>query len=175
MAAEKKIDLLFQILASEQQILQRTDQKAFTLLSLLGVFSTFFIVHYTKIPPDFYNLSLIFLYFLSILFSIFFLVMVISPRISDIEANIAEDKKTIAPTFFGGIIRYKSSMEYAKTIEQLWENPEITYELFAQSVYSIGRINAYKNKYFKRGIISFVTAIGFELIIIVSLYFRLVI
>ncbi len=174
MAAEKKIDLLFEILSSEQLILQRTDQKAFTLLSLLGVFSTFFIVHYTKIPPDFYNLSLIFLYFVFILFSIFFLVMVISPRIKDVEENLTDEKKTIAPTFFGGIIRYKTSKEYAKTLEEIAENPEVTYELFAQSVYSVGRINAYKNKYFKRGIISFVLAITMELIIIVSLYVRMV-
>jgi glycosyltransferase involved in cell wall biosynthesis len=175
MAAENKINVLFEILSSEQQILQRTDQKAFTLLSILGVFSTFFIVHYTKIPPDFFNLSLIFLYFVAVLFSIYFLLMVISPRVSDTEETLREDKKAIAPTFFGGIIKYKSSKEYANTLEKLLENPEITYDIFAKSVYSIGRINAHKNKYFRYGIVSFVIAITLELIIIVSLYFRMVI
>jgi Pycsar effector protein len=175
MAGENKISVLFEILSNEQLILQRTDQKAFTLLSILGVFSTFFIVHYTKIPPDFYNLSLIFLYFLAVLFSIYFLLMVISPRIRDIEETLSEDKKAIVPTFFGGIIKYKTSKEYADTLENLLENSEVTYEIFAKSVYSIGRINAHKNKYFKHGIISFVIAITLELIIIVSLYVRLVI
>ena len=37
---------IFQILQSEQNILQRTDQKAFTLMSILGVFMVFFIVHF---------------------------------------------------------------------------------------------------------------------------------
>ena len=36
------------IIQSEQLILQRTDQKAFTLMSLLGVFMVFFIVHFPK-------------------------------------------------------------------------------------------------------------------------------
>ena len=88
MASEKKIDILFEILSSEHQILQRTDQKAFTLLSILGVFSVFFIVHYTKIPPNIYNMILIGLYFFAVLIAIFFLLMVISPRIKDIEETI---------------------------------------------------------------------------------------
>ena len=175
MAAENKTDVLFEILSNEQQILQRTDQKAFTLLSILGVFSVFFIIHYTKIPPDIFNLSLIFLYFVSVLVSILYLLLVISPRIKDIEETIEQDKKAIAPTFFGGIIKYSSSTEYAKTLDNLLENPKITYEIFAKSVYSIGRINAYKNKYFRKGIASFVIAITLELIIIVSIYVRMVI
>ncbi len=175
MAAENKTTVLFEILSNEQQILQRTDQKAFTLLSILGVFSVFFIIHYTKIPPDIFNLSLITLYFLSVLVSILYLLLVISPRVKDIEETIEQDKKAIAPTFFGGIIKYSSSTEYAKTLETLLEDPKITYEIFAKSVYSIGRINAYKNKYFRKGIVAFVTAITLELIIIVSIYFRLVV
>lgn len=174
MAAENKTNVLFEILSNEQQILQRTDQKAFTLLSILGVFSVFFIIHYTKIPPDIFNLTVIALYFFSVLVSIFFLLLVISPRIKDIEETIEQDKKAIAPTFFGGIIKYSSSTEYAKTLETLLENPKITYEMFAKSVYSIGKINAYKNKYFRKGIISFILAITLELIIIVSIYVRMV-
>ena len=40
---------IFFIIQSEQLILQRTDQKAFTLMSLLGVFMVFFIVHFPKV------------------------------------------------------------------------------------------------------------------------------
>lgn len=175
MAIENKFNILFEILSSEQQILQRTDQKAFTLLSIIGVFSVFFIVHYTKIPADFYNLTLIFLYFISVLIAIYFLLLVISPRLKDIEEVVDENKKTIVPTFFGGIVRYKSSKEYAASLKLLMENSDNAYEVFAKSVYSIGRINFYKNKHFKNGIVAFVIAISLELIIIVSLYVRLVV
>jgi hypothetical protein len=77
MQDDKKIDVLFQILSSEQQTLQRVDQKAFTMLSLLGVFAVFFIIHYTKIPPSLITFVLIFFYFISVLITIFFLVSVI--------------------------------------------------------------------------------------------------
>ena len=39
---------LFKVLDSEQQIIMRTDQKAFTMLSLMGVFMVFFLVHFPK-------------------------------------------------------------------------------------------------------------------------------
>ena len=38
MKSEKQFSALLQVLAGEQQVIQRTDQKAFTLLSVLGVF-----------------------------------------------------------------------------------------------------------------------------------------
>jgi hypothetical protein len=66
MPDDKKINVLFQILTSEQQTLQRVDQKAFTMLSLLGVFAVFFIIHYTKIPASLITFILILLYFISV-------------------------------------------------------------------------------------------------------------
>ena len=44
MSNNKELDALLQILSGEQTIIQRTDQKAFTLLSILGAFMVFFIV-----------------------------------------------------------------------------------------------------------------------------------
>jgi len=172
MQEEKKINVLFEILTSEQQILQRADQKAFTMLSLLGVFAVFFIVHYTKIPPTIFSFILISFYFISILVSMFFLVSVVSPRIKETE-NISAEKKTILPTFFGGIVKYKSAEEYAKELGIILEDSEATYKIFSQSIYSIGRINSYKHKYLKYGIRAFVFAIGIEFTIIIMLYLNL--
>ena len=52
MANNKELDALLQILSGEQTIIQRTDQKAFTLLSILGAFMVFFIVHFTNMKLD---------------------------------------------------------------------------------------------------------------------------
>ena len=41
--ANYHLQALLQILDGEQQIIQRTDQKALTLLSILGVFMVFFV------------------------------------------------------------------------------------------------------------------------------------
>ena len=49
MSSNKEFNALIQVLSGEQQVIQRTDQKAFTLLSVLGVFMVFFIVHFPKI------------------------------------------------------------------------------------------------------------------------------
>lgn len=172
MQEEKKINILFEILSSEQQILQRSDQKAFTMLSLLGVFAVFFIVHYTKIPPTVLSFILIFLYFISVLTAIFFLLSVVSPRVKETE-EITAEKKMILPTFFGGIIRYKSSEDYSKELGIILDNPETTYKIFSKSIYSISRINSYKHKYLKCGIKAFVLAIGVEFLIIILLYLNL--
>ncbi|HSR18570.1 MAG TPA: Pycsar system effector family protein [Ignavibacteriaceae bacterium] len=172
MALERKFDVLFEILSSEQQILQRADQKAFTLLSILGVFSVFFIVHYTKIPPTSLSFIIIFLYFIFVLLTILNLVMVVSPRIKERKTGIP-GKKEIAPIFFGGIIQYKTPEEYAEKLGVLLDNPDATYETFAKSVYSIGRINSYKNKHLRYGIFAFVISVSLEFVVIVTLYLHL--
>jgi len=56
---------LFRILDSEQQIIVRTDQKAFTMLSLMGVFMVFFLVHFTKIQINWFNFVMLILYLIA--------------------------------------------------------------------------------------------------------------
>ncbi|MBT3589285.1 MAG: hypothetical protein HOK52_03765 [Candidatus Marinimicrobia bacterium] len=50
--SDKNISALLQVLNSEQQIIGRTDQKAFTMLSILGVFMVFFIVLFLKLRGE---------------------------------------------------------------------------------------------------------------------------
>jgi len=72
---------LFRVLDSEQQIITRTDQKAFTMLSLMGVFMVFFLVHFTKIQINWFNFSMLILYLGAALLALIQLIMVIHPRI----------------------------------------------------------------------------------------------
>ena len=78
---DKDFTALFHVLSSEQQILQRTDQKAFTILSILGVFMVFFIVHFTKMEINWFIFIMTIIYFLSALMTIIQLVLVIVPRV----------------------------------------------------------------------------------------------
>ena len=64
MKAEKEFNALLQVLSGEQQVIQRTDQKAFTLLSILGVFMVFFIVHFPKIQMNIFNFLMMIIYFI---------------------------------------------------------------------------------------------------------------
>ena len=169
---DEKFKVIYHIFSSEQAILQRSDQKAFTLLSILGVFSVFFIVHYTKIQVSSFNLILVFLYFVSVFFSIIFLLLVVLPRIQKSKSGSTEVIK-IPPTFFAGIVQFKTPENYAKELSSIFKDQGSAYDQFAHTVFSLATINAYKNKYLRLGIISFVFAISFELLLIVSLYVSL--
>ena len=81
METGKEFSALLQVLAGEQQIIQRTDQKAFTLLSILGVFMVFFIVHFPKIQLTVLIFTLMMIYFTAAIGTIYSLIRVIVPRV----------------------------------------------------------------------------------------------
>ncbi len=158
---------IFQILASEQQILQRTDQKAFTLMSILGVFMVFFIVHFLKVQMDWFKFVMVVIYFIAALLAIINLMLVIVPRVRN--EDTPDEIPDINVTFFGGISQFNSPTEYANYLEDVSEDPEKTYNMFATQLFALGKINAYKNAAMKRAIMFFATAIISELLIIMSM------
>lgn len=170
---EKYFPVLFNILSSEQQILQRTDQKAFTLLSILGVFAIFFMGHYTEIPLTTFNFTFVFFYFVSVLTAIFHLLLVVSPRIWDSTNTMKQEEAKIIPTYFGGIVKFKNPLLYGEHLHQVLSDANSTYEVYISSIYSVATINQYKNKFLKRGIIFFIIAVVSEIIIIIALYYYL--
>jgi len=158
---------IFQILQSEQNILQRTDQKAFTLMSILGVFMVFFIVHFLKINITYFNVVMVIIYFIAALFAIGNLMLVIVPRLRNDQEQ--EELPDVNATFFGGIIQFKNPVEYANYLFEVTQNSEKTYLMFSSQLYALGHINSYKNKHLRRAIIFFGTAILSELFIIMSM------
>ena len=91
MENNKEFSALLQVLAGEQQVIQRTDQKAFTLLSILGVFMVFFIVHFPKVQMNFFIFLMMMIYFTSAMGTIYYLVRVIVPRISKRKTGEIEE------------------------------------------------------------------------------------
>ena len=162
---------IFHILQSEQLILQRTDQKAFTLMSILGVFMVFFIVHFPKIEITYLSGIMVFIYFITAGSGLVNLMLVIVPRIRDDMGH--DDLPEINATFFGGIIQFMNPVEYADYLAELTEENEDTFRMFAAQVYALGHINAYKNRHMKRAILFFGSAIMSELIIIMSMAWTL--
>lgn len=158
---------IFQILQSEQNILQRTDQKAFTLMSILGVFMVFFIVHFLKIEINWFNVAMVIIYFIAAFIAIFNLMLVIVPRMRNDQSH--DELPDINATFFGGIIQFKNPVEYAEYLNTITEDHEETYKMFSAQLYALGHINAYKNKHLRKAIIFFGTAILCELLIIMSM------
>ena len=156
---------LFQILGNENQILMRTDQKAFTLLSILGVFMVFFIVHFLKVQMTWFIFLFVMVYFVAALISIINLILVIVPRVRTEKTQEEESN----PLFFAGISQYKSASGYARHLRSIAQDREQTTNLFAKQVYSLGMINTYKYKHLRNAITAFIIAISAELSIIMAM------
>ena len=157
---------LFRVLDSEQQIITRTDQKAFTMLSLMGVFMVFFLVHFTKIQIDWFNFVMLMLYLVSAILALIQLILVINPRIR--KAKDREDLPEINATYFGGIVSFKSAAEYGKYLRKIMEDDTRAYTMFANQVYSVAQINHYKHGHMQSAIKFFAVAIISELLIVMS-------
>ena len=197
MENNKEFSALLQVLAGEQQVIQRTDQKAFTLLSILGVFMVFFIVHFPKVQMNFFIFLMMMIYFTSAMGTIYYLVRVIVPRISKrrtgkIEKGYGfnffttiskwiskhkiqndyediEKDEIINPTFFAGISRFKNSSEYAIYLKSIAESEDGLYEMFASQVFALGNINQVKNENIRLALYFFISALLSELLIIMSM------
>ena len=173
MKAEKEFNALLQVLSGEQQVIQRTDQKAFTLLSILGVFMVFFIVHFPKIQMNIFNFLMMIIYFTSAMGTIYYLVRVIVPRIrkhkTKIEDNNIEENEIINPTFFAGISQFKTPEEYAFYLKSIAQNENQLYQMFASQVFALGKINLEKNENIRLSTFFFIAALVSELLIIMAM------
>ena len=173
MKAEREFNALLQVLSGEQQVIQRTDQKAFTLLSILGVFMVFFIVHFPKIQMNIFNFLMMIIYFTSAMGTIYYLVRVIVPRIrkhkTKIEDNNIEENEIINPTFFAGISQFKTPEEYAFYLKSIAQNENQLYQMFASQVFALGKINLEKNENIRLSTFFFIAALVSELLIIMAM------
>ena len=87
MESGKQFNALLQVLSGEQQVIQRTDQKAFTLLSILGVSWFFSLSTFQNTNESFHFLMMI-IYFTSAMGTIYYLVQVIVPRFESIKLKL---------------------------------------------------------------------------------------
>ena len=157
---------LFKVLDSEQQIIMRTDQKAFTMLSLMGVFMVFFLVHFPKIQINWFNFIMLILYLVAALVALIQLIMVINPRIKKREHQ--DDLPEINPTYFKGIVSFDNAAKYGKYLRKIMDDENRSYTMFANQVYSVASINNYKHGHMQTAIRFFAVAIISELLIVMS-------
>ena len=167
--ADRDFNALFQVLSNEQQLLQRADQKAYTMLSIIAVWMMFFIVHYMKVPPYKYVLVFMGAYFVFAMCSIGLLLAVITPRVTH---TLVETKGTrrINPTFFAGIVQFKSPEEFSRSLHEAAQDDEHMYAMFADSVYRIAHINKAKSVNLRRAIFAFVIAVVVEFCLVFYVY-----
>ena len=155
-------------------MLQRADQKALTLLSIIGVFAVFFMIHYTKIVPSVLSLILICLYFIFVLMTISFILMVIVPRFRKNIDIPNKMKRGFFPFSFKSRKKFSTFSEYLKEFYNVGEEVTIDQNLLTQAILSMGKINSHKNRFLRYSIITFSIAITSEIAIIILLYWTIV-
>lgn len=172
---DKKLKMLLHIYNQEQQILKRTDQKSLTILSMLGVFLAFFLVHHPKIPSTVLSTSLIWMYFAFGFMAIICLILVVVPRgIHKKQMEFQEDKTSekLSNLYFGSISQSETVEAFAKKFENTVSDPNHLFFLLSQGVFSLGKINAAKNRFLRWGMIAFGMAVFLEFsIIMVTFWF----
>ena len=167
-----RFQFLFHILQSEQSILSRTDQKAYTLLSILGVFMVFFIVYYRMMVINMFIVVVLTIYFGAAFLTIWSLVRTILPRYKRDSDAAGSDLDRLDPTFFGGIREFQSSDDYLAHLKTLEKDEGHVLRLLSRQVHTLATINWSKNTHLRRGVYSFIVAIGAELLMILSTFIK---
>lgn len=165
--------LLFHILQGEQSILSRTDQKAYTLLSVLGVFMVFFIVYYRLIVVNYFIIGMLGIYLIAAFFTIWSLVRTILPRIHQ-ESKSESETDPLDPTYFGGIREFPTSDEYFAYLKELDAREDEAYflKILSRQVHALANINWTKNRHLRSGMYGFIVAISTELLMILSTFIK---
>jgi hypothetical protein len=165
--------LLIHILQGEQSILSRTDQKAYTLLSILGVFMVFFIVYYRLLVVNYFIIGMLGIYFVAAFFTIWSLVRTILPRMHK-ESKTHTETRPLDPTYFGGIREFPSSEEYFAYLKELdtRDDGEFFLKLLSSQVHALANINWTKNRHLRYGVYCFIVAISAELLMILSTFVK---
>ncbi len=165
------INLVLRILDAENKLVERADQKAISLLSILGIFMVFFIAYFRVIPVNFFTGIMTSLYFLIAFLSIIHLVMAIRPRIrKDMEATADNNNLTCDPAFYTGICSFPNASSYKDTLLTVLQDEKVVTDMYVRQIYSVAQINAVKFKYVQRGVALVITSIGLELSVIVYLF-----
>ena len=164
---------LLQILQSEQSILARTDQKAYTLLSILGVFMVFLIVYYRLIAINLVIVVLLTLYFGTAFMAIYMLVRTIQPRIHENVIPKELDRSRADPTYFGGIRQFATSNDYYKNLKRVGDDEDEVLKLLSRQVHSLAHLNWEKNRHPGKRVRFFVLAIGTELVMLLSTFVKM--
>ncbi len=166
--------LLFHILQSEQSILTRTDQKAYTLLSILGVFMVFFIVYFRMMVINVFIVVILTIYFGAAFLTIWSLVQTIQPRYQ--RGSGATDKENakpnLDPTYFGGVREFQTGDDYFTYLKGLEGDEDLILKILSRQIHALSAINWTKNKHLHRGVYCFIVAISTELLMILSTFIR---
>jgi hypothetical protein len=168
------LPIVLRILDNENKLSERADQKSISMLSILGVFMVFFIVHYRVIPINVFTLLIIMSYFFFALFSIVNLIMAIRPRIRKEPIETETKNKSVVscdPAFFTGICTFPNPSAYKDALAALLQDESQVADVYVRQIFSVAQINSAKYKFVQRGMVTVIFTLVIELAMIAYLFF----
>jgi predicted RND superfamily exporter protein len=173
MSVERQAAVM-KILDDQNHLSERADGKAISLLSMLGIFTVFFVsqIGSMKNMSLFMNIAVV-VYFVSVLMSIIQIIQAISPRIrtvKHISKSGPKAKPIPQPTFFGGICKFPNSEEYKKCLDDVIKNDDEITDIYIKQIYEVAQINATKYSCVNRAVWFVVLALGSQLAIIAYIF-----
>lgn len=167
------LPIVLRILDNENRLAERADQKAISLLSVLGVFMVFFVVYYRFIPINPLTVVMMTTYVAAAFLAIMHLILTIRPRIQSSQESLRYDNaNTQRPefAFFAGICRYPTLESYEKALTgKLQDEAQVAHNYIRQ-IYNVAHINQLKYRYVQRAAVIVLLALGIELTIIAYLF-----
>jgi len=161
---------VLRILDDQNKLVERADTKAISLLSMLGIFTAVFMSTFNKLTFDLISIALVAVYFACAIFSIYTIIMAISPRIRIKKVDKTEkvdESNAYQPTFFAGISRFADADAYKKRLDDLLNEESTTTDIYIQQIYEIAKINSVKYKYVQRAVWLVVLTLTTQLTLII--------
>ena len=164
---------IIKILDDQNHLLERADSKAISLLSMLGIFTVFFVTQLSNMKFNEFLTVVVIIYFISLLLAIIQIIMAISPRVRSITKTLSwrsKDKTIPQPTFFEGISKFPNSDEFKKCLDEMMATGEGITDIYIKQIYQLAQINRTKYAYVTRAVWFVVISLASQLAIIAHIF-----
>jgi hypothetical protein len=174
MSADQRAEIL-KILDDQNHLSERADTKAISMLSMLGIFTVFFVAQLTNMTMNRFLIVVVVIYFVSVVVAILEIILAINPRTrfaKKTNAPKSDTMPTAQPTFFEGICKYENAEEYKKGLNRVINSDEKMTDIYISQIYQVAQINKTKYTCVRRAVWFVVIALASQLSIIAYIFAR---
>jgi len=172
MSIDRRAEIL-KILDDQNHLSERADSKAISMLSMLGIFTVFFVSQLSNMTMNPFLIAVVVVYFISVVVAILQIILAINPRTRSIKKATKSNSdalKVFQPTFFEDICKYKDVEEYKKGLNGVINSDETMMNIYISQIYDVAQINKTKYTCVRRAVWFVVIALASQLSIIAYIF-----
>jgi len=174
MAGDRRTEIL-KLLDDQNHLSERADTKAISMLSMLGIFTVFFVSQLTAMAMNSFLVAVVVIYFISVVMAILQIILAINPRTRSAKKAGKSGSNAVTtgqPTFFEGICNFKDATEYKKCLNGVIDSDETMTDIYISQIYEVALINKIKYTCVRRAVWFVVVALASQLSIIAYIFAR---